>query len=313
NKNVLGFGYSYNIDSKWSANLFGKYIYQNNIIGSANVNDVTQKLGYGFAVAYYFTPDLQLRTSYELTNRMPEATEIFGDLENMDANPALRPEKSDNFNLGLIYGFKVDQNHRFSVTANGVYRYSADFIYFKLNPNSRSQGKTIGDNREGVSTIGVDGELRYSYKNWLSLGTTMTYQYLQNLQKYEEGYSGVSYVYLDQMPNIPYLFGNVDASVSLMDVWKKGSRLTLGYNLLYVNQFWLYWPSLGNNTMKDKNGIPTQLAHDVNLVYSTRNGRYNISLEGKNLTDKPVYDNFSLQKPGRGFYLNLRYFFNKNQ
>src|SRR5690606_26973753 len=138
-KNILGFGYSYAIEDKWSVNVFGKYIYQNTSIGSRNVNNKAQKMGYGLALAYYFNSNLQLRTSYELSNRMPEATEIFGDLDNQDANPALRPEKSDNFNLGMIYGFAFDKVHRFSLTANGVYRYSADFIYNKLNTLSKSQ------------------------------------------------------------------------------------------------------------------------------------------------------------------------------
>lgn len=313
NKNVLGFGYSYDVDDQWSTNIFGKYISQKNVIGSRNQKSLTEKLGYGLALAYFFKPNLQLRTSYELTNRMPEATEIFGDLENQDANPALKPEKSDNFNIGMIYGFTINNNHRVSLTANGVYRYSADFVYNRFS-NNQAQGKTIADNREGVRTLGADAEIRYSYKNWFSTGATVTYQYLQNLQKYEQNYNGVSPVYLDQMPNIPYLFGNLDASASFRNVWKKGNNLTVGYNLLYVNSFWLYWPSLGGkDDASGKNVIPTQLSHDVNFVYSFKNGRYNISFEGRNLADKPLYDNFSLQKPGRGFYLNLRYFFNKDQ
>ncbi|RZK57668.1 MAG: TonB-dependent receptor [Pedobacter sp.] len=310
NKNVLGFGYSFDVDAKWSTNLFGKYIYQKNVIGSRNVSASTAKLGYGLAAAYFLTPNMQFRTSYELTNRMPEATEIFGDLENQEANPALKPERSDNVNVGIIYNFKIDDINRFSVTANGVYRYSADFIYNRLNNN---QTKTVADNREGVRTLGADAEIRYSYKNWLSAGTTVTYQYLQNLQQYEPGYNGVSPVYLDQMPNIPYLFGNADVSASIRDFGKKGNNLTIGYNLLYVHAFWLYWPSLGGRSATDdKKVVPMQLAHDLNFVYSLKNGRYNISLEAKNLTNKPLFDNFSLQKPGRGFYLNLRYFINKS-
>jgi hypothetical protein len=49
----------------------------------------------------------------------------------------------------------------------------------------------------------------------------------------------------------------------------------------------------------------------VNAVYSLKNGRYNVGLECRNITNTLLYDNFSLQKPGRGFYVNLRYFFNK--
>jgi len=312
NKDILGLGYSYDVANQWSVNVFGKFITQQNVVGNgSDAKNTTNKFGYGLAAAYYLTPDLQVRTSYELTNRMPEANEIFGDLLNQEANPALKPERSDNINIGLMYGFDINKIHRFSLTANGVYRYSADFVYNRLNLN---QTKTVADNREGVSTIGGDAEIRYSYKNWLSVGTTMTYQYLQNLQQYEPGYDGESPLYLDQMPNIPYLFGNTDASASFKDVFKKGNNLTLGYNLLYVHAFWLYWPSLGSrDASADKKVVPMQLSHDLNFVYSMKNGRYNVSFEARNITDRPLYDNFSLQKAGRGFYLNLRYFFNKNQ
>lgn len=315
-KNVLGFGYGYDVENKWSLNFFGKYIYLNNIIESKGVNRSQDKLGYGMALAYYIKPDLKIRTSYELTNRMPEANEVFGDLENLEPNPSLRPEKSDNFNIGIVYKFKINDFNRFSLTTNATYRYSADFIYNKfVGGTSGSQNKLIADNRQGVRTTGVDGEIRYSYKNWLSIGSTVTYQMLRNLQKYDldangNYYTNESFVYLDQMPNIPYLFGNTDISASFKNVFKEGNNLTLAYSLMYVNSFWLYWPSLGASSSEYKNGIPSQFTHDVNVVYTMKNGCYNLSLEEKNITDQQVFDNFALQKPGRGFYLNFRYFIN---
>ncbi|MBX9448739.1 MAG: TonB-dependent receptor [Taibaiella sp.] len=57
--------------------------------------------------------------------------------------------------------------------------------------------------------------------------------------------------------------------------------------------------------------MPTQLSHDVNLTYSLKDGRYNVALECRNITNARLYDNFSLQKPGRAFYIKLRYFFYK--
>jgi outer membrane receptor protein involved in Fe transport len=302
-KNVLGFGYSYDLKDNWSASVFGKYIIQNNTSGPEG-SATTEKLGYGITASYFITPNLQLKTSYELTNRMPEAQEIFGDVENQEGNPGLKPERSNNVNLGVSYGFAIDKNNRFLVNANGIYRYADNFIYNRLNNN---QSKLVADNREGVRTVGMDGEIRYSYKNWLSIGTTITYQSLQNMQKYEPGYTGISPVYEDKMPNIPYFFGNTDATVSIMDVGKKGNNLNIGYNLLYVHAFYLYWPSRGG----DKLDIPQQFSHDVNMVYSLNNGRYNIGLEARNITNDLLYDNFSLQKPGRAFYVNLRYFINK--
>lgn len=303
-KNILGLGYSYDIKDRWSASLFGKYIYQTTSSGPEGSDAVANKIGYGLAATYFFTPGFQLKTSFELTNRMPEAQEIFGDVENQEENPNLKPEQSRNVNLGVSYRFAVSQAHRFVINANGIYRYADNFIYNRLNNN---QSKLIADNREGVRTIGFDSEIRYSYQKWLSMGTSLTYQYLQNMQKYEPDYTGISPVYKDQMPNIPYLFGNADATVSLLNAGGKGNNLNIGYNFLYVHAFYLYWPSRGG----DKLDIPQQLSHDVTLVYSIKNGRYNVGLEGRNITNALLYDNFSLQKPGRAFYLNLRYFFNK--
>ncbi|RZL20210.1 MAG: TonB-dependent receptor [Pedobacter sp.] len=319
-KNVLGFGYSYDVDNKWSINVFGKHILLKSVVNSFSQKNSDSKLGYGTALAYYIAPNLQLKGSYELTNRMPEANEIFGNLETEAGNPLLKPEKSDNFNLGVIYGFKVNEINRFSITANAIYRNSKDFIFSRLvGGTSPRREYSISDNRDGVRTTGFDSEIRYSYKNWLSAGATVTYQMLRNLQKRDfnpntnDYYPTESLVYLDQMPNIPYFFGNADVSGSFRNVFAKGNNLTVGYNLLFVNRFWLDWPSFGTATSEYKNSIPTQLSHDLNFVYSLKNGRYNVSLEVRNLADKPVFDNFALQKPGRGYYLNFRYFINSTK
>jgi len=316
NKNVLGLGYNYDVKDRWSATVFGKFVNQATVNGSGSSagRDNMDRLGYGTALTFFLNRNLQLKASYELTNRMPEAMEIFGDLENQEGNANLKPEKSNNANLGLSYTFALNQDNNFAVNANAIYRNASNFIYNRLNQN---QSKLVADNREGVRTLGGDAEIRYSYKNWLSMGTTLTYQYIQNQQKYEINpvtglkYTEVSIVYKDQMPNIPYLYGNADVSVSLRDVGQKGNHLTIGYNLLYVHAFWLYWPSQGGRASTDgKYIVPQQLNHDVNVVYSLKNGRYNIGVEARNITDARLYDNFSLQKPGRAFYLNLRYFLN---
>src|SRR5690606_13724661 len=107
-----------------------------------------------------------------------------------------------------------------------------------------------------------------------------------------------------------YLFGNADASVFFNNVGKKGNTLTLGYNVLYVHAYYLSWPSQG--TSDQKYDIPRQWMQDVNAVYSLGKGKYNIALECKNLLDNRVYDNFSLQKPGRAVYAKVRYFISNN-
>ena len=56
--------------------------------------------------------------------------------------------------------------------------------------------------------------------------------------------------------------------------------------------------------------MPTQTAHDVALAYNI-GARYNFSLECNNITNEDLYDNFSIQKPGRAIYAKVRVFVGK--
>jgi hypothetical protein len=108
------------------------------------------------------------------------------------------------------------------------------------------------------------------------------------------------------MPNIPYFFGNVDATYYFHDLWGKGNTLSLGYTFNFMYQVYQNWPSLGNKDTKDQ--IPTQLWNDFNVTYAIQNGRYNISFEAMDVNDESLYDVFYNQKPGRRFSLKFRYF-----
>lgn len=56
---------------------------------------------------------------------------------------------------------------------------------------------------------------------------------------------------------------------------------------------------------------PTKFSHNITLSYSIHRGKYNFSLECRNLTDEKLYDNFSLQKAGRAFYGKVRVHFGR--
>jgi hypothetical protein len=319
-RNVLGLGYKFDYNEKWTTSLFlkeyflkTKYTQSYNPSGNAGdiayqeYNDNRTNLGYGAATSYYLRQNLQIKASFEKTYRLPTPDEIFGSPnDNIEGNTALKPESSNNLNAGVSYQTNFNKVNALTFDVNFMYRNSNDFIRTTFNNN---QNKTLTLNQDSVNNYGVDGEIRYSYRNRFTAGVNMTYQNLRNMTKYEPEQNYVSDYYKDRMPNIPFFFGNTDATVFFYDVFKKGNNLSVGYNLLYVHAYYLYWPSRG----AEKFDIPDQFNHELNAVYTFADGKYNIGVECKNVLDNKLYDNFSLQKPSRAFYIKFRYFFTKSK
>ncbi|MFZ0597183.1 MAG: TonB-dependent receptor, partial [Flavobacterium sp.] len=320
-KNVLGLGYKFDFNEKWSTSVFLKdyslkTTYSRSYNPSGNAGDIayqqyvdnTSTTGYGGATSYYLKPNLQLKASFEKSYRLPTPEEIFGNVnDNLEGNLALKPETSNNFNVGASYQTSFNKVNALSFDVNLLHRNATDFIRPTLNNN---QTMTTNVNQGKVTNYGIDGEIRYSYRNRFTAGVNTTYQNIRNKTEYEPNQNYVSPFYEDRIPNMPFLFGNADATIFFNDLIKKGNNLSVGYNLLYVHTYYLSWPSMGSKDSKLE--IPQQFSHDLNAVYTLANGKYNIALECKNLMDNKLYDNFSLQKPSRAFYIKFRYFFTKS-
>jgi len=304
-KHFFGASYNYQLADRFTAMAFVKeYLMHSQSSRVYNQeyfrqsNDFNYQ-GYGAATAYFIKPDLQVKASYEKSVRLPENEEMFGDEINLASNYNLRPERGDNFNAGVAYRFKMGNDHQFNIESNGIYRNTTDFIRAQVAV-SGDRAKKVNVNMGKVLTRGADAELRYSYQNKLTATVNATYQNIINNTEADGP------VYKDRIPNIPYFYGNTGLSYKIDQFGGKGNSLRIDYNLLYVHEYFLRWPSQGAVSSKDV--IPQQVAHDAALIYSMQNGKYNVSLDCRNLTDAMLYDNFSLQKPSRSFNLKLRYY-----
>lgn len=139
------------------------------------------------------------------------------------------------------------------------------------------------------------------------VGGNVTYQDMRNKERYASSTGDrLSVTYNNRMRNVPYFFGNADAAYYVHDLGGKGNVLSLGYTFNFVGQFFLDWESLGSQSTKAT--LPQQVYHDFTMSYVMKDGRYNIAFEARNFTNSMLYDNFSLQKPGRSFSMKLRYF-----
>ncbi|ERJ59495.1 TonB-dependent receptor [Sphingobacterium paucimobilis] len=314
-KNVAGLSYKFNYNKQWVSTVFGKH-YKQKTSGVVNagesesfptwkrVSAEASAFGYGVATTYFWK-DFQYKISYEKALRMPSDSEILGDALLERANAELRPERSNGVNIGASYQKDFNENHAIYINASGLYRDVQDFIRRTIVQRT---GEAQNVNHGKVQNLGLNFEGRYYYKRFLSAGGTLTYQSLINKELYTNyGDKQLSATYNDRVPNQPYLYGNGEIEARFQGIQEPTDLLTIGYNLNYVHSFYREWPSLGD--VNTKHTIEGQLSHDFTASYAMKSGRYNIALEARNFTNQRLYDNYSLQKPGRSFGVKLRYFF----
>lgn len=322
--NVMGLEYRYTWEKKWNTNLFAKH-YLNSVWGPNEMdpssgesgvyrhNQTSSKMGYGMASTYFF-PSLQLKASIEKAYRLPNERELFGDEILEEGNSTLRPEESNNFNIGFTLNKELNNSdYSLYMDWSGYYRDTRDFIQTILGmQGDQLNGNAVfrRQNHGRVTRLGTDVETRVYYKNVATLGGTLTYMDIRDRTRFADATANrenLNYGY--RMPNLPYFFYTVDASYYLHDLFGNGNTLNLNYALNFVEQMYLNSYSLGSASSRAV--IPSQLYSDVTATYNMKNGKYNVSLEARNLEGAMVYDNFSLQKPGRRFNVTFRYFFIK--
>ena len=308
-KNITGLSYKYVPNDQWTVLAFGKY-YAAKVTGPAvvsghgylsvyeNHTERTDALGVGIGSSYEFSKELLAKLSYEKSYRLPNDRELFGDGDLEIGANQLRPEHSENLNVNLSWQPETN-GHALLAEGGFALRYIQDYII----RNVASTGAATSKNHGKVLTLGGDFTLRYFYQKTFSVGGNLSYMDMRNRErKNTNGADSVTYG--DRVPNMPYLFGSADATYTFDSLLTQDDGLTLGYNLAYTHEFFLSWQSEGA-----KITVPTQLSHDLSLTYTAPRNKYTLSVEVKNFTDALLYDNYSLQKAGRAFYVKASYRF----
>lgn len=315
-KNISGLSYRVIPSERWNASAFVKYYQQYNrgpVSQSADgIGDYIEleknvrSWGYGAAGTYYILPSLQTKLSYEHALRMPTNDELFGDEDLEAGRTDLRPERSDNVNLNLNYSGRF-RRHGIYADASLIFRDTKDYIKRGLGKHGSTQ-YGIYENHGHVRTQGYNVSLRYSFGRSFDIGGTWNSIDTRDYERYWTGSSKQENMhYKVRLPNMPYRFANFDATYRLHNLFGKGNTFSIGYDGFWQHEFPLNWENIGDKDTKAK--VPEQLSHNLSLAYSLKGGRYNISMECRNLTDARLYDNFSLQKAGRAFYVKLRIHF----
>jgi len=317
-KHILGLSYNqYFGAGRWNNTFFVKNyinrmrVEQEDLYWITGADDMGGKAvkdywGGGAGSRYTFSDGLSLKASFEHSIRLPLATEFLGNGTTVYPNFNLKPENSDNFNIGA-FGFFAGPVHRLDYETNFFYRKVKDYIYCVL---SESEGLSQYENVTNVSVSGAEAELRYGFTDRFQALVNCSYQHAVNKTKYNR-MGGVEITYKNKMPNQPWFFGNAELRYTKPDLFFKEARFSVEYDFQYVHWFYLTWEGYG--VLKSKSTIPDQYVHHVVVSYSLQQEKYNISLECNNILDRKTFDNYMLQKPGRSFFCKFRFFINKQK
>ncbi|MDF0717680.1 TonB-dependent receptor [Muricauda sp. 334s03] len=317
-KNIFSLTYEFDaFNNRLKTSLFGKHYQQkttsidpaietdaegNNQVVDEVVSSNKEYDGYGFALSYALLPNITLLTSAEKAVRLPNETEIFGnDGDNVVANSSIDPEQSNNYNLGFRLGTFSIKKHDFSVSTNFFTRNIKDRIGLPIETSLNVDDELILYVNQGSGTSrGFDAQFDYTYNN--NFGVNF------NISRFDLTVENRG-VEVD-VPNTPFFTMNGSARYSFKDLIQKNSRLNLFYTMYFTGEFSYLVPQGSNTVGDDFFKVPEQLAQDIGLSYTFPNKKFIMSFDVKNIFDKPVYDNLSVQKPGRAFYLKLNYIIN---
>ncbi len=266
----------------------------------------SDNFGYGATASYNIIPKLFLIASMENGYIMPTEEQQYGNPEtNILPNVNLFPEQNINYNIGFRLGSLDFGKHKLSLYSNAFWRNGYDKITRQtvdsvVTDSDLDIQATAFVNLGRTQSRGVEAEVVYVFAN--RLNALINFSKFNALYKRAYDESGTpDDRYNLQVPNEPYFTINANVQYRLDNLIQRRSVMNFYYNAGYVGAYDIAWyPSEGSLT-------PAQLFHDLGVSYRFPSGKLIASLDAKNILNEALYDNFGVQKPGRGIYFKLNY------
>ena len=255
--------------------------------------------GFGIALKYQILPSFFVRSSYEQTVRLPTEREVFGDFGAILPNYELRPEKSNNINLGMEYNRFFKNGKELSIQADGFIRNQEDLI----RPENFGPVNLRFINEAQVDGMGIEFAIRTVLVENLTLSTNFTVQ-SNEIGADRSSASGGSRG--RQVPNIPRLFFNSEARYTFENVFKPSNELEVFWNYFFIDRFSrIEVPDLAR--ANPDNIIPAQHLHNTGLIYRMAEAGLSVSFNLNNVFNAEVFDNFRIPRPGINYQIKINY------
>ncbi|MEM9142617.1 MAG: TonB-dependent receptor [Bacteroidota bacterium] len=296
------------LNKKLTSVIFGKhYFYNANTVNpfgnTVNVEVDDQATGYGGAVKYVFTDQFFIRGSHEYAVRIPTEREVYGDFENINPNFNLRPERSNNLNLGIAYEKEFDKLLRVNTSLDGFLRNTKDLIW--LSPDGPSL--QFRNNRE-VRSLGLEWSLRLTRDNYSNIEFNLTRQ-----ERTYRAFNPENLIFQDpsfigsRFPNTPTFFYNLQLNLGIKSLKNALPNVVLYGSWFHVKAFSIT-DEPSNGEPEPFSLVPTQNEINLGIGYFLPNNKLSLSFQVNNVTnDLALFDNWRVPKPNRNFQCKVNY------
>ena len=236
--------------------------------------DDADEPAYLVGARYSFTDNTRLRGSYARQVRFPTLRDLY---ETDRGNPALEPEKTDNFELALQHDLPGGR----STVEFLLYRVEAeDFIERGLSG--------VAENFEELRFQGV--EVNGSYTAGEDLRLRMAYTYLDSENRGENAATNA-------VQNRPEHKLSLRADYDLA----AGTRFYAAY--MYVAGAL----AVSRNTPVETTEVGDYNVFDLGVSQSLMNDRVRVIGRIENLFDEDYQESFGFPQPGRRFYIGAEF------
>lgn len=254
-------------------------------------------MGWNASLKYDVLERLYVKASYERGFLIPSFYEFVGNGNDILRNTDLKPESSDNVNLGIGYASSHSRLITISTAINAFYRQQYDMIFLK-NTAARQY-----ENTDQVKTVGVDGEVIVTYnKNWIWRSNITAlrkeFSYLKDPRNAQ--YIGTPF------PNNPTFYANTELS------WQK-TGIIQPLNQIRVYAYYQYVAPFNHIQLGQKDNyknspasfVPTQNRVDIGTSYQFAKKRFTAAFNVINVFNAELYDNFRVPRAGTNYNIKL--------
>ena len=320
-KDIIALAYKNTSEDKGlETSFFGKYYgYKVNLLESEYdeasqtyvPNDYSKRnnnFGYGVLVKYEFNKQLFFQSSFERAVTMPNADMLFGNESTSvltafrnDFNLDLEPEVSKNTYLSIFYKNDSKKDHLIHIGTHITFRNVKNYIQANIT-REKGMDYYFYENHEKIQSKEVQFQVDYTYRNMLDVSISASYLNAHNNSVYDNDGDENKY-FNSRLKNEPYFHLNTGVNFrTFYDIFMQDTQFTFSWNMRFIQEYLNEWELIGG---EDAEMIPSQFINNFGVMYGFPNNKVFFSLEGRNVFDVPVFDNYGNQQTGRGIYAKI--------